>query len=158
MRQLPVCIHNRGNDAEQRKNFTLPVIVSAGLVSALALTSAHAQQASQQSGGVLPTVEVTTPKAKAKAARQKQGPAAPTAAAEPVVEAVEPDLVVWTSIWPWRRDARIRFELSGSRRSGTTLCWMLTVDDPVPDNEVIIRMRKRVNVLINAHLRSTFGQ
>lgn len=75
-----------------------------------------------------------------------------------IVEAVEPDLVVWTSIWPWRRDARIRFELSGSRRSDTTLCWILTVDDPIPDNETILRMRKRVNVLINARLRSTFGQ
>ncbi|MDO1486636.1 Uncharacterised protein [Rhodococcus rhodochrous] len=75
-----------------------------------------------------------------------------------VVEAVEPDLVVWTSIWSWRRDARIRFELSGSRRSDTAVCWILTVDDPIPDNETILRMRKRVNVLINAHLRSTFGQ
>lgn len=75
-----------------------------------------------------------------------------------VAETIEPDLVVWTSIWPWRRDARIRFELSGSRRSSTTVCWILTVDDPVPDDETILRMRKRVNELINANLRSTFGQ
>ena len=75
-----------------------------------------------------------------------------------VVETVESALVVWSSIWPWRRDARIRFELSGSRRSSTTVCWILTVDDPVPDDEAILRMRTRVNELINANLRSTFGQ
>lgn len=75
-----------------------------------------------------------------------------------IAEAVEPNLVVWTSIWSWRPDARIRFELSGSRRSGTTLCWTLTVDGPVPDGDTVIRMRKRVNELINANLRYTFGQ
>ncbi|MGU3586686.1 hypothetical protein ACLBYD_26400 [Rhodococcus sp. C26F] len=75
-----------------------------------------------------------------------------------IIETIEPHLVVWTSIWPWRRDARIRFELSGSRRSDTTVCWTLTVDDPIPDDETIIRMRKRVNELINANLRFTFGQ
>ena len=75
-----------------------------------------------------------------------------------VVEAVELERVVWTSIWPWRADARIRFELSGSRRSSTTVCWRLTVDDPVPDEAAIVRMRKRVNELVNANLRFTFGQ
>lgn len=67
--------------------FTLSIVVSVGMVSALALTAAHAQQP----GGVLPTVEVTTPKAKAKAAKQKQAPApAATQVAEPIVEPVEP--------------------------------------------------------------------
>lgn len=57
------------------------------MVSALALTSAHAQQP----GGVLPTVEVTTPKAKAKAKQQKQAPTAAAAQmAEPVAAPVEP--------------------------------------------------------------------
>ncbi len=75
-----------------------------------------------------------------------------------VAEMVEPALVVWTSIWPWRRDARIRFELSGSRRSSTTVCWILMVDDPIPGDETILRMRTGVNELINANLRSTFGR
>jgi hypothetical protein len=34
----------------------------------------------------------------------------------------------------------------------------LIVDDPVPDVETTVRMRKRVNELINANLRFTFGQ
>ncbi|EKT82178.1 hypothetical protein WSS_A13137 [Rhodococcus opacus M213] len=34
----------------------------------------------------------------------------------------------------------------------------MVVDEPVPDGETIVRMRKRVNELINANLRFTFGQ
>ncbi|WP_172414847.1 hypothetical protein [Rhodococcus sp. BUPNP1] len=74
-----------------------------------------------------------------------------------VIDAVEPNLVVWSSLWPWRPDARIRFDLTGGR-SGTTLHWTLIVDDPVPDDETTVRMRKRINELINANLRFTFGQ
>ncbi|MGV9746147.1 hypothetical protein ACWDTG_14670 [Rhodococcus zopfii] len=74
-----------------------------------------------------------------------------------VLDAVEPNLVVWSSLWPWRPDARIRFELSGGG-GGTSLHWSLFVDDPVPDDEVVLRMRKRINELINADLRFTFGQ
>jgi len=62
------------------------------------------------------------------------------------------------TVWPWRADARIRFELSGSTHGSTTVCWRLTVDESTPDDETIVRMRKRVNELINAKLRATFGQ
>ena len=75
-----------------------------------------------------------------------------------IAEAVEPNLVVWTSIWPWRPDARIRFDIVGPPHGSTTLSWTLIVDDPVPDVETTVRMRKRVNELINANLRFTFGQ
>lgn len=34
----------------------------------------------------------------------------------------------------------------------------LTLAIPVPDGETIVRMRKRINELINADLRFTFGQ
>ena len=74
-----------------------------------------------------------------------------------IAEAVEPKLVVWTSIWPWRPDARIRFDITGPPRGSATLCWTLIVDEPVPDRETTVRMRKRVNELINANLRFTFG-
>ncbi|MDI9915877.1 hypothetical protein [Rhodococcus sp. IEGM 1379] len=50
-----------------------------------------------------------------------------------IAEAIEPDLVVWTSIWPSRPDARIRFDFAG------------------PPNG-------SVNELINQNLRFTFGQ
>ncbi|BCF86346.1 hypothetical protein RQCS_58910 (plasmid) [Rhodococcus qingshengii] len=43
-------------------------------------------------------------------------------------------------------------------RGGTTLSWTLIVDEPVPDGETTVRMRKRVNELINANLRFTFDQ
>ena len=75
-----------------------------------------------------------------------------------IAEAVEPNLVVWTSIWPRRPDARIRFDITGPPHGSTTLSWTLIVDEPVPDGETTVRMRKRVNELINANLRFTFGQ
>ncbi len=74
-----------------------------------------------------------------------------------VLEAVEPNLVVWSSLWPSRPDARIQFDLTGGP-GGTTLHWTLSVDDPAPDDDTIVRMRKRINELINANLRFTFGQ
>ena len=74
-----------------------------------------------------------------------------------VLDAVEPNLVVWSSLWPARPDARIQFDLTGGP-GGTMLNWTLSVDDPVPDDNTIVRMRKRINELINANLRFTFGQ
>ena len=41
---------------------------------------------------------------------------------------------------------------------GTDLRWTLLVDEPAPDEAVIGRMRYRINVLINANLRYSFGQ
>ena len=73
-----------------------------------------------------------------------------------VLESEAPHLVVWSSLWPWRPDTQIRFDLTGV--GGTTLEWTLYVDEPAPDRETIVRMRKRINTLINANLRFTFGQ
>ncbi|MCZ4556540.1 hypothetical protein O4215_13255 [Rhodococcus maanshanensis] len=75
-----------------------------------------------------------------------------------IAESVEPNVVVWTSLWPLRPDANIRFDIEGPSRGSATLTWTLILDDPVPDAATIIRMRKRLNVLINANLRFTFGQ
>jgi len=74
-----------------------------------------------------------------------------------LLDSVEPNLVVWSSLWPWRPDALIRFDLTGGP-GGTALQWTLFVDDPVPDDEVVAHMRKRIDELINADLRFTFGQ
>ncbi|MFD1813701.1 hypothetical protein [Rhodococcus gannanensis] len=70
-----------------------------------------------------------------------------------ILESEPPHLVVWCSIWPWRPDAQIRFDVEDGM-----LEWTLYVDEPEPDGETVVRMRKRINELINANLRFTFGQ
>jgi hypothetical protein len=78
---------------------------------------------------------------------------------EPVVlETDEPSLVVWSSLWPHRPTARIRFELPKDAGSGTDLRWILEIDPPPPDESAVGHMRKRINQLITANPRSTFGQ
>jgi hypothetical protein len=76
-----------------------------------------------------------------------------------LVEADEPGLVVWTSLWTKRPDAIVRFDLpADSSGYGTDLRWTLLVDEPMPDAALVGHMRKRLNQLINANLRYTFGQ
>jgi hypothetical protein len=74
-----------------------------------------------------------------------------------VLEANEPDVVVWSSLFVKRPDAVVRFDLP-SGGEGTDLRWTLSVDEPVPDDMLVGHMRKRLNQLINANLRYTFGQ
>jgi hypothetical protein len=76
----------------------------------------------------------------------------------PVVsESREPAYVVWSSLWPRRPDARIAFELPQGG-GGTDLRWTLTVEEPAPDESLTGHMRKRINTLIHANLRYTYGQ
>ena len=76
-----------------------------------------------------------------------------------VLQADPPSMVLWSSLWVKRPDARIRFDLpSDSGNQGTDLCWTLMVDEPVPQDALTGHMRKRINELINANLRFTFGQ
>ncbi|MGI6795033.1 hypothetical protein ACE11G_16605 [Gordonia sp. PS3] len=65
--------------------------------------------------------------------------------------------VIWSSIWKRRPDARIEFELA-SRGSGTRLTWRLDVTGEVPDASLTGHMRKRVNELLFAGLRYSYGQ
>ena len=74
-----------------------------------------------------------------------------------VLECEEPGLVVWASIWPRRPDAAIRFDLSVGG-GGTDLRWTLSVEEPVPDEALVGHLCKRLNQLINAELRYSFGQ
>jgi len=74
-----------------------------------------------------------------------------------VIESSAPSLVVWSSLWAARPDARVRFDLTPAGYA-TELRWTLFVDEPVPDDEAITRMCTRINRLINADLRYTFGQ
>jgi hypothetical protein len=76
-----------------------------------------------------------------------------------VVAAEEPHSVTWSSLWPRRPDALIRFSLPpGEGGSGTDLEWVLLVDEPVPDASLLGHLRHRLNHLVNADLRYSFGQ
>jgi hypothetical protein len=75
-----------------------------------------------------------------------------------VVRSHAPSMLVWSSIWSERPDAIIEFDLPASADGGTDVTWVLRVEEPAPDEASIRRMRKRLNQLINANLRHTFGQ
>jgi hypothetical protein len=74
-----------------------------------------------------------------------------------LIEADKPGLVVWSSLWTKRPDAIVRFDLEGAGYE-TDLRWTLLVDEPMPEAPLAGHMRKRLNQLINANLRFTFGQ
>jgi hypothetical protein len=65
--------------------------------------------------------------------------------------------VTWSSLWTRRPDARVRFDLRPERGGGTKLRWTLLVDEPAPEPSLIGHMCKRLNELINAKLRYSFG-
>jgi hypothetical protein len=69
-----------------------------------------------------------------------------------------PNLVVWSSLWPKRPDAQVRFDLASDGHQGTQLRWTLLLAEPLPDPSLLGHLRKRLNELINASLRYTFGQ
>ncbi|WGL51643.1 hypothetical protein P5P86_16985 [Nocardioides sp. BP30] len=74
-----------------------------------------------------------------------------------VLEAVRPTRVVWSTLWPSRPDDRIRFDLAD--RGGSTLLTftLLTPSDP-PDEKTAGHLRYRMNVLLYADLRYSYGQ
>ncbi|MBV9098950.1 MAG: hypothetical protein JO079_12930 [Frankiaceae bacterium] len=73
-----------------------------------------------------------------------------------VVEAREYDLVVWASIWRMHPQAQVRFELEPDG-TGSFVRWIL-LDETDPGPASVGHMRKRIQQLINAELRFTFGQ
>ena len=75
-----------------------------------------------------------------------------------VLGADSPSRLVWSSIWTKRPDAIVEFDVPTDGGGGTALRWTLRVDAPAPDDALIGHMRKRLNQLINASLRYTFGQ
>ncbi|GIF25404.1 hypothetical protein Ate02nite_81340 [Paractinoplanes tereljensis] len=75
-----------------------------------------------------------------------------------VLEAAKPHLVVWSSLWPRRPDAQVRFDLTSDGGFGTRLAWTLLVDEPMPDDSLVGHLRKRLNELINASYRNSMDQ
>jgi hypothetical protein len=76
-----------------------------------------------------------------------------------VLAAEAPSGLTWSSLWPRRPDARVVFSLPlDAGGHGTDLEWVLLLDEPLPDASLLGHLRKRVNQLVNADLRSSFGQ
>jgi hypothetical protein len=75
-----------------------------------------------------------------------------------VLRSDAPTSLVWSSLWIKRPDATITFDLPPDSGSGTDLRWTLHVEEPVPTDALVGHMRKRLNQLLNANLRFTFGQ
>ncbi|NUW44540.1 hypothetical protein [Nonomuraea rhodomycinica] len=75
-----------------------------------------------------------------------------------ILRAVEPELVVWSSLWPDRPDDEIRFDIRPTEDGGCSLRWTLLTPAEAPEQAVIGRLRHRLNFLINAQLRFSFGQ
>jgi hypothetical protein len=75
-----------------------------------------------------------------------------------VMEAQEHHLVVWSSIWLDRPRDRIVFDIAPAGY-GSDLRWtLLTEESHPPPAEVVRQLRHRLNRLINADLRYSFGQ
>ena len=75
-----------------------------------------------------------------------------------VLDAVPTGHVMWSSLWVKRPDATVRFEIAHQFEGpGTDLGWTVSVDAPPPD-ALVGHIRKRMNQLINANLRYSFGQ
>ena len=74
-----------------------------------------------------------------------------------IVEARPSELVVWSSLWPTLPDAQVRFDIRPDGQ-GTDLTWTLLLAEPLPDDSKLGHLRKRINQLINANLRYTYGQ
>ncbi len=75
-----------------------------------------------------------------------------------VLVATQPALVIWSSLWDTRSDARVRFDLPPDGRGGTNLSWTLLVEEPPLEPALRGHFCKRLNQLINASPRYTFGQ
>lgn len=75
-----------------------------------------------------------------------------------VLSAEKPGQVVWASLWPGRPDDRIRFVLTASSDGGTLLRFTLLTPGELPDQSQTGHLRKRLNQLLFADLRFSYGQ
>ncbi|GAA5148428.1 hypothetical protein GCM10023340_22190 [Nocardioides marinquilinus] len=73
-----------------------------------------------------------------------------------VLRGEEPHALVWSSIWPARPDDEIDFALAAGS-TGTDLTFTLRSPDDVQDPAVLGHLRKRLNVMLWADLRYSYG-
>ena len=74
-----------------------------------------------------------------------------------VLESREPDLVVWSSLWPRRPGVVVRLELRAAGGE-TSLRWTMTTEGEPPDQSATGHLRFRLNHLLWADLRLSYGQ
>lgn len=74
-----------------------------------------------------------------------------------VVEAVEASYVCWSSLWPSRPDDVVHLELT-ARAGGTLLRFRLEASGALPDASRTGHLRRRLNQLLFADLRFSYGQ
>ena len=74
-----------------------------------------------------------------------------------VLSSHEPDAVVWSSLWPSRPRDRVHLDLSAVGEETRLTFTVLTPDDP-PDPSKAGHIRRRLNHLLFADLRSSYGQ
>jgi len=75
-----------------------------------------------------------------------------------VVEAEQPHRVVWSSLWPSRPDDQVHFDLTPAPDGGTSLRFTLCTPDTAPDESKSGHLRRRLNELLFAELRYSYGQ
>jgi hypothetical protein len=74
-----------------------------------------------------------------------------------VLFARKPDEVVWSSLWPSRPNDTVHLTLSTSG-SQTLLRFTLLTPDELPDPSKTGHLRRRLNHLLFADLRFSYGQ
>lgn len=75
-----------------------------------------------------------------------------------VLRAEEPRSVVWSSLWPSRPNDEVHFELTANEIGETRLHFSLLTPDAAPDQSRTGHLRRRLNELLFADLRYSFGQ
>lgn len=74
-----------------------------------------------------------------------------------VLESTEPTRVVWSSLWPSRPDDRVQLDLAVAG-GGTSLRFTLVTPDAAPNASKAGHLRRRINVILFADLRFSYGQ
>ena len=75
-----------------------------------------------------------------------------------VLNADGPATVVWSSLWPTRPDDQVHFGLTSVDGGGTLLRFTLLAYGQPPDQSKTGHLRRRLNQLLFADLRYSYGQ
>jgi uncharacterized protein YndB with AHSA1/START domain len=74
-----------------------------------------------------------------------------------VLESEEPHRLVWSSLWPERPRDVVVFEIEPQETGSSLRFTLLTPDEP-PEAGRIGHLRRRLNVMLFADLRFSYGQ